>query len=482
MRQYGTCVAQPVDMGPRVAARLINSATVAVLYVPVMLANDATILFLLVLVILGLAVGQLYMILKKSTTIGGHAMKIVYLRVDSGAEAAGLIFGRMLLTDLVGGATFGLANIALLVTYRDGQHWLDRAMGTVGVLRDTVSRTDALPAGRPFAAAPWQQTPGQPHPAGPTQPGVTPVSMPTAAPGPAVWPPAPQAGPAWPPAPAQPPAQSPVWPPAPEPVTADPAPWSPFTSPGASTTDGNPFARPPSGPAPATSPAPLAPPVAAAPLAPASPTSVAPMPAAPMPAAPIPVTPIPAAPDRESAANPWSLGAPDSPRPPAASVQAPPAPAVPFGPPGQAPLPPRVDERRAEEPIVTLAPPVAATGMLNDETVLDADVGPTPSVVLDDGDVITLETAVVLGRNPIAPADHPDARCVSLVDESKRMSKTHLVLRATDEGVTVVDVGASNGVGFEIGGVVERLTPHQPRLLVADAVVHFGSRTLRASV
>ena len=83
-------------------------------------------------------------------------------------------------------ALIGIGTISLVVTYRDGQHWLDRAFGVVAVERSSVRAAQA----------------GQGYP-GPPVPAVTPVAMPAPPSPPVVPPPAFPAAPP-PPSPAAP--------------------------------------------------------------------------------------------------------------------------------------------------------------------------------------------------------------------------------------------------------------------------------------
>ena len=100
-------------------------------------------------------------------------------------------------------------------------------------------------------------------------------------------------------------------------------------------------------------------------------------------------------------------------------------------------------------------------------------------MVLDDGQVLTLESPVVLGRNPVAPASHPLARVVQVTDESMRVSKTHLLVAAVGDQVKVVDLGATNGIHIEADGAKTRLEARGEQALTPGTVVHFGGRSLR---
>ncbi|MBK8464032.1 MAG: FHA domain-containing protein [Nigerium sp.] len=455
MKQYGNRVALPAETEARVFARLIPSGISALL---VLVSIPTGLIFIVPFVFPPIFLSLfLYYALAKSTSIGGNFNGLVYLKADTGEEAKGQFLLRLFVAGLFESVTLGLGVISYFFNLRDGQHWLDRAMGTVCVVRDSVQPA----AGAGYA--PMQALAAAP------QPGVMPVRMmqlPPAAPSSAPPQPAPfgasvPARPAFrqPPAPPAPPCAdvpAPAFPPPPLPPAPPraeaPEPWAPFSSPA--------FERP------------------AAPEQPVAPPSAPPA-AAPAPAAP-------------PASNPWALpqassapstAAPDAPgfAPPgqseiSAAPSAPPAASVPP-PPFAAP-----PAEKADDPIPAPAPP-QGLGMLNDETELDPSLAaPAVAVVLDDGRRIGLETPVVLGRNPVAPAGATGALCIPLVDETMRLSKTHLVLRADDGEVKVADLGAKNGVVLEHGGTKERLAPDQTYVLPPDAVLHFGARSLRVSV
>lgn len=375
MRQYGSAAVQPVDVGKRVLARLLNSAVVAVIYLlfaaPLLspdpdLGTITTMSMLGTVLSFAVSVTQIVLLVTRSATIGHMLVKVKYLKATTGEDAKGQILLRYVVSGAFEGVTLGLGAISYFFTYRDGQHWLDRAFGTVGVVRDSV-RSAAIPPGPP---------PGYP------QGGVMPVRMP--------------GGPAAAPAPA----------PAPVPAPS--------------------FAPPPTSvPAPAPEPMP-----APASFAPPAPSFAAPAPSFAPP------------PSGFASSSPGFVPAPASPVAPSPSL------------------------------------------MENDATVLDPEIagpaGPVgPTVVLDDGTRIVLDGPVVLGRNPLAPAGYPGARCIPVVDTSMRVSKTHLVLVPADGGVTVVDLGATNGLLLEMDGMKAKLAADQSHALPANALLHFGGRSLR---
>ncbi|MEH3089117.1 MAG: DUF5684 domain-containing protein [Microbacterium arborescens] len=104
----------------------------------------------------------------------------------------------------------------------------------------------------------------------------------------------------------------------------------------------------------------------------------------------------------------------------------------------------------AATPAVAAVPPADAAPPvddLDDKTVLAPRRSPQASLRLPDGSAVTLwAAAVVLGRNPLAPADVVDAQLVPVDDVTRTISKTHALLRLTDEGWTITDLASTNGV------------------------------------
>ncbi|APF33047.1 DUF5684 domain-containing protein [Microbacterium paludicola] len=174
-------------------------------------------------------------------------------------------------------------------------------------------------------------------------------------------------------------------------------------------------------PAPAAVPAPPL-------FAPPSPAPGVPAPPA-APAAPAASEPI--------SASPWAPppppaeAAPADPTPQSWSAPAPAAAAVPSPAPAAAP-----------------APALAADeGDVDERTVLAARRGPQTSLRLPNGSSVALSaTAVVLGRNPLAPDQAPDAQAIAIDDVTRTVSKTHALLQHTGSGWTITDLASTNGV------------------------------------
>lgn len=127
------------------------------------------------------------------------------------------------------------------------------------------------------------------------------------------------------------------------------------------------------------------------------------------------------------------------------------------------------------------APPPAE---LVDQTVADVDFpdAPTPMLHLDDGERHLLGSATVLGRAPVAPADHPGAATVAIVDPTMKVSKTHALITVDGDKVHITDLGSTNGIRVgRDGKPADRLTPKTPFLLTVGDTVQIGGRTFEVS-
>lgn len=52
----------------------------------------------------------------------------------------------------------------------------------------------------------------------------------------------------------------------------------------------------------------------------------------------------------------------------------------------------------------------------------------------------------MLGRNPLAPDQAPDAQAIAIDDVTRTVSKTHALLQHTGSGWTITDLASTNGV------------------------------------
>ncbi|MET0735629.1 MAG: FHA domain-containing protein [Microbacterium sp.] len=103
--------------------------------------------------------------------------------------------------------------------------------------------------------------------------------------------------------------------------------------------------------------------------------------------------------------------------------------------------------------------------------------GQTPIVELDSGERLPLDAALILGRNPAAPADAP-ATVYQWPDLSRTLSKSHARLEWNGKSVWVTDLGSTNGTLLRADGRTQALVPFQRTPLPPDAILELGDRVV----
>jgi pSer/pThr/pTyr-binding forkhead associated (FHA) protein len=67
------------------------------------------------------------------------------------------------------------------------------------------------------------------------------------------------------------------------------------------------------------------------------------------------------------------------------------------------------------------------------------------SLVISDGQRLTVDAPVVIGRDPVVPASVSMGRAVPVADQWKSVSKTHAVIEVRDGMLWVTDLHSTNG-------------------------------------
>ncbi len=431
-----------VTLGRRVLARLLQGLIPAILVgiaAPQLIANrtvnpTASPIYLAAMVTAGVIFLTNVVLLATSGRTLGSALLGYEYRSATGDRRGGRAVGRMLVTDLFVLVTCGIGAIVMMFTYREGTTLVDRWMTMVAVNPKLIDPARDI-------EAPTVRPPGTVHQV--TMPGV-------AAPPPGTYNPHLQAGSPMPPSLAG--GNMPT-----------PSAGSNMSTPSA----GGPMPTPLAGshpPAPQPSPKPtpgvFIPGVSPSSPAPGSGLFPKPMPAT-NPGALI-----------DSVPNFGPRHTPATPPTPAVSVDDRAATSTPADP---------VADKAATPTPAAMAE--AATQQPSDETVLDASLYPDalPCIRLDDGQVITLESPVVFGRNPVAPAEYPDAQPKALNDQTMKLSKTHAVVFAEQGQVKVVDLGARNGVVLEHDGTRSKIPQGEPFPVPSGATIRTGGRFFRVA-
>ncbi|MEV1131381.1 FHA domain-containing protein [Agromyces sp. NPDC049794] len=80
------------------------------------------------------------------------------------------------------------------------------------------------------------------------------------------------------------------------------------------------------------------------------------------------------------------------------------------------------------------------------------------------GQRVTVAGSAVIGRKPGDTALAMGVQGIEVADDTRSVSRVHLVLEVADGTITVGDVGSSNGSGIERNGVVTQLESAGPRV------------------
>ena len=230
--------------------------------------------------------------------------------------------------------------------------------------------------------------------------------------------------------------------------------------------------------------------------------SLPPVPSVPSapPSVPLSAPPAPPTPEPEATHVPWASAASDPvPTPPTqvsaqASASAATAPSSDYI--GSTPWSKSDSDAAASEPAATEQPLSFSPSSSTYSTSAQA---PDSSLPQDDADDrtqlgvrydtarVTFDTGVnypfggsiVLGRNPLAPASHPTASPIPVDDPDRTVSKTHVVLTATREGVLVEDLHSTGGtVVVRADGEETPVLPGAPVHARAGDTVRYGQRSV----
>jgi len=93
----------------------------------------------------------------------------------------------------------------------------------------------------------------------------------------------------------------------------------------------------------------------------------------------------------------------------------------------------------------------------------------------DSGESIPISGPVLLGRNPDATS-HPGASAIALADDSRSLSKTHMLVRPVDGGLEVIDCRSTNGSGVIRGGAEHPVAAGTPTIATDGDMIRLGDR------
>ena len=219
---------------------------------------------------------------------------------------------------------------------------------------------------------------------------------------------------------------------------------------------------------------------------------------------PLSAPPAPPAPEPEATHVPWASAASDPvPTPPtqvstqvSAQASAPAATAPSSDYIGSTPWSNSDSDASASEPAATEQPlsfsphssSYSTNAQASDSTLSQDDADDrtqlgvrydTARVTFDTGVTYPFGGTIVLGRNPLAPASHPTASPVPVDDPQRSVSKTHVALTATREGVLVEDLHSTGGtVVVRADGEETPVLPGAPVQARPGDTVRYGQRSV----
>lgn len=220
----------------------------------------------------------------------------------------------------------------------------------------------------------------------------------------------------------------------------------------------------------------------------------------PVPSVPLSAPPAPPTPEPEATHVPWASAASDPvPTPPTrvsaqASASAATAPSSDYI--GSTPWSNSDSDASASEPAATEQPlsfsphssSYSTSAQASDSSLSQDDADDrtqlgvrydTARVTFDTGVTYPFGGTIVLGRNPLAPASHPTASPVPVDDPQRTVSKTHVALTATREGVLVEDLHSTGGtVVVRADGEEMPVLPGAPVQACAGDTVRYGQRSV----
>lgn len=94
-------------------------------------------------------------------------------------------------------------------------------------------------------------------------------------------------------------------------------------------------------------------------------------------------------------------------------------------------------------------------------------------LVVDDGTTHTVQHSALIGRDPTVPLD-PRHSLVAIPDLTRTISKVHMLVQIGTDGLSVTDLGSSNGTYVE--GADAPLIPHLATVVPWGAALLLGDR------
>ncbi|WP_405216203.1 RDD family protein [Agrococcus sp. Ld7] len=101
---------------------------------------------------------------------------------------------------------------------------------------------------------------------------------------------------------------------------------------------------------------------------------------------------------------------------------------------------------------------------------------PIATLAFDSGDRFAITGSALIGRNPAVTADEVVEHLLPVEDDTRSISKTHLLIAASP--LSVIDRASTNGSSVVRAGVEHQLVPGHAFALAPGDVVRFGDRSV----
>ncbi|QEO10661.1 FHA domain-containing protein [Protaetiibacter larvae] len=101
-------------------------------------------------------------------------------------------------------------------------------------------------------------------------------------------------------------------------------------------------------------------------------------------------------------------------------------------------------------------------------------------LLLADGDRVSVDGAIVVGRKPFEVDGFPGAKLVTVEDAGKTVSKNHAIVLPYDGGLFVLDLNSTNGVAVVANRRRTIVTSTEFSPVPDGAVIELGSYLLGA--
>jgi pSer/pThr/pTyr-binding forkhead associated (FHA) protein len=139
-------------------------------------------------------------------------------------------------------------------------------------------------------------------------------------------------------------------------------------------------------------------------------------------------------------------------------------------------------ETAAPAPVERVDAPAPPTSPVSVAAGSPAPAGQWKLQLPDGGATVALDAAVLIGRNPAASADWPQATLLPVADLTKSVSKTHALLEIDGGVLWAHDLDSTNGVYVVLGDDVVEAVPGTRVEVPTGADLELGEFVMRVTL